>query len=345
LSPPGTRHAPPPIVILSLEREMDSYYKPELSGVSPNRLSPCLLTPRPLAYEAQVVAANPIQQSDYLTNDGQTLLRSPIREVNDEQITGGTSGQYLSELYTSSRLNLASQQDNIADALEARSDAKKQVSRGDGCSAWRPSPGSGAEWDITQLGSMILIVKGGAAWRHTELIDGSPSETAESDYEKQTNPGASGAAWRHTTQTLGGSAQLVGMVTISNFQAMPISTRGVATHQSPSHSEMAGSVHEDPPNLCASGAAWRHTTQTLGGSAKLIGMIIISKIQAIPILPRCIAMQSSPSKALVECIVRAPGTAFGDNGQDGLGLYTLRQGTVFSDENDIRVDPNQWVPR
>jgi hypothetical protein len=33
------------------------------------------------------VAANPIQQSDYLTNDGQTLLRSPTREVNDEQIT------------------------------------------------------------------------------------------------------------------------------------------------------------------------------------------------------------------------------------------------------------------
>eukprot|EP00966_Prymnesium_polylepis_P024442 562809-Prymnesium_polylepis.1 len=37
---------------------------------------------------------------------------------------------------------------------------------------------------------MILIVKGGAAWRHTELIDVSPSETAESDYETQANPDA-----------------------------------------------------------------------------------------------------------------------------------------------------------
>jgi hypothetical protein len=98
--------------------------------------------------------------------------------VDDDSFTGGTSGQYFSELYTTSRLNLASQQDNIAGALVARSEAKTQVSRGDGRSAWRPSPGSGAEWDIIQLNSMILIVKGGAAWRHTELIDGSHSEMA-----------------------------------------------------------------------------------------------------------------------------------------------------------------------
>ena len=77
----------------------------------------------------------------------------------------------------------------------------------------------------------------------------------------------------------------------------------------------------------------------------MVGMVTISKSQAIPILPRCIATHLSPSKALAECVVRAPGTGFGDNGQDGLGLYTLRQGTVFSDENDVYVDPNQWVPR
>eukprot|EP00966_Prymnesium_polylepis_P116392 2690190-Prymnesium_polylepis.1 len=51
---------------------------------------------------------------------------------------------------------------------------------------------------------MILIEKGGAAWRHTELIDGSHSEMAESAYGKPANPCASGAAWRHTTQTWGG---------------------------------------------------------------------------------------------------------------------------------------------
>ena len=56
-------------------------------------------------------------------------------------------------------------------------------------------------------------------------------------------------------------------------------------------------------------------------------------------------MRPSPSKAIVECVVRTPGTVFCDNGQDGLGLYTLRQGTILSDENDVRVDPNQWVPR
>ena len=70
---------------------MDTYYKQELSGVSPLRLQPCRLTPKPLAYEAQVVAANPIQHYDHLINDGQAL-RSPSRGVSDDQFTGGTSG-------------------------------------------------------------------------------------------------------------------------------------------------------------------------------------------------------------------------------------------------------------
>eukprot|EP00966_Prymnesium_polylepis_P022487 517464-Prymnesium_polylepis.1 len=37
--------------------------------------------------------------------------------------------------------------------------------------------------------------------------------------------------------------------------------------------------------------------------------------------------------------------AYGDNCEEGLGLDTLRQGAVCSDENDVRVDSNKWVPR
>ena len=203
----------PPSFGSRLEREMDTYYKQELSGVSPLRLQPCRLTPKPLAYEAQVVAANPIQHYDHLINDGQTLLRSPTREVNDEQITGGTSDQYSSELNTTSRPELANKQNNIVDALPVRSDSETQVSRGEGRSAWRPSPGSRAEWDIIQLGSMIIIVKGGAAGWHAKLIEGSQSEMAMSAHGGPPNLCASGAAMRHTTQTQGGWAQLVGMVT------------------------------------------------------------------------------------------------------------------------------------
>ena len=81
--PLGTRHAPPPSFDSRLEREMDTYYKQELAGVSPLRLQPCRLTPKPLAYEAQVVAANPIQHYDHLINDGQAL-RSPSRGVSDD---------------------------------------------------------------------------------------------------------------------------------------------------------------------------------------------------------------------------------------------------------------------
>ena len=108
---------------------MDSLHKPELPGVSPPRLSPCRLTPNPLYSEAQVVAANPIQYSDYLTQDGQALLRSPTHGVSNDQFTGGTSDQYSSELNTMSRPELANKQNNIVDALPARSGSEHDVAQ------------------------------------------------------------------------------------------------------------------------------------------------------------------------------------------------------------------------
>ena len=62
---------------------MDYESSPELSGVYESPIYRASFTPSPIAYDAQVVAANPTQLYDHLINDGQAL-RSPTHEVDND---------------------------------------------------------------------------------------------------------------------------------------------------------------------------------------------------------------------------------------------------------------------
>eukprot|EP00966_Prymnesium_polylepis_P199488 4623006-Prymnesium_polylepis.1 len=64
---------------------MDNESQPGLVGVCESQIYCASFTPRPVDYDTQVVAANPILIYDHLTHGGQSL-RSPTRGVNDEQI-------------------------------------------------------------------------------------------------------------------------------------------------------------------------------------------------------------------------------------------------------------------
>eukprot|EP00966_Prymnesium_polylepis_P219295 5073527-Prymnesium_polylepis.1 len=65
---------------------MDNGSQPELAGVYESQIYCVSLTPRPVAYDTQVVAANPISIYDHLQHGGQSL-RFPTRGVNDDQFT------------------------------------------------------------------------------------------------------------------------------------------------------------------------------------------------------------------------------------------------------------------
>eukprot|EP00966_Prymnesium_polylepis_P132116 3055195-Prymnesium_polylepis.1 len=73
-------------------------------------------------------------------------------------------------------------------------------------------------------------------------------------------------------------------------------------------------------------------------------MAIISKFQEIPIQSRYIATHLSPVRALAEGALRAPGMAYGNNCEEGLGvryfvrhdysLHEVARGTIDGQATD-----------